>query len=159
MSMLERIKMKSIDESMVDFKIRSKLYLTQLEAMVAVEHDFEKKVKVLFPEAATEKDAYQRIKVVSVSNPMLMMRENPDLIANVIEKYGQSPLGWDEDCEVSIYYTEIDPDDDEDEMPNTWMFKYEVYVIEDEMKLTIKPKNGDYIFKNVATYGMTSTYH
>lgn len=158
LNMLKNIKLKDLDESMVDFKIRSKLYMKFEETMVAINADFDRKVEALWPGEDKEKARKTHVLSYAVSNPVHMVQENPEFFAQIMEKFGQKPTGWDEECDVTIFFAEGDATDEENEMPSTWMFKYELYHLEDAIALNAK-KNGEYIFKNVATHGMSSRYH
>lgn len=154
MGLLDRIKMKQLDKSMVDFKIRSKLYMKFEEVVDAVNEDFESKLEMLYPKK-TSKQRHEKIKLITIANPLKMMQDNPEALAAIIEKFGHTAGGWDEDCEITFFFTE-DEYEDED-VPSTWMFKFEVYHIDDEISLSLK--NGERIFRNIATAGVTSTYH
>lgn len=139
---------------MIDFKLRSKLYLSYSEAKNGAIDDFDKKLEAIFP----DKEEHQ-VSQFSVANPAILGQSN-DLMQELANKYGGNFLSdWDENCCSVIFFADNPDGDDETELsPNSWMFKYEVMFTEDAIELS---GNGDFVFSpiNVPHNSFTSSYH
>jgi hypothetical protein len=140
-SLLERAKMFETTESMMDFKMRSKLYMSYKEAVKHAHDDINKKIPAVFPERK-ESDEKQPLKIIGLMNPK-MIPTSSEIAQRIFEKFGGSSEFWDEKCCSTIFLTEAGANEEEDELPTSWMFKYEVYFIEDPIELL---KNGEYAF-------------
>ena len=143
----------SVVDNVVDFKVRSKLYISFTEAMTNVHEDFEQKLDQL------NIDEDHAVKVLSVMNPSIM-NASTDLMAALVEKFGhQSIKTWDDDCCGVTFFIHVlsgsSENDIEDVTPNDWMLKYEVFYSDDGMEIS---KNGDFALMSAMKH-MSSTYH
>lgn len=153
-ALLERSKMLENTESMIDFKMRSKLYLNYKEAINHINLDISKKIPAIFPNSV--KGEKHPLKIISLMNPAFTVMS--ELAQKLFEQFGPAEQHWDEKCCSAMFLTEGSEDEsDDDVLPQTWMFKYETFYVEDLIELV---KNGEYAFNpaNVATQNFNSTY-
>lgn len=153
-TMLEQLKITAMTGLVIDFKLRSKLFLSYSEATNAAHDDFKKKLEVIYPDKLEHK-----INSFAVANPAILAQSS-EMIEDLAEKFGLKYLsGWDENC-CSVLFFADNPDDEEEINldPNAWMFKYEILYTEDAIELS---GNGDFVFSpmNVPHTQFTSTYH
>lgn len=155
-TMLARQKVTDMTGTMIDFKLRSKLFLTYPDAVTGVHEDFDKKLQVIYD----DKEEHQ-VNQFSVANP-LILGVDPEMMATLSEKYGGNFLNdWDETC-CSVMFFADNPDEESEIVthpnPNAWMFKYEIMFMEDAIELS---GNGDFVFSpiNVPHNSFTSSYH
>ena len=156
-SMLERQGVFSMVDTMIDFKLRSKLFMSYSEANAGAIEDFDKKLKLIF----TDKEVHE-INHFSVINPAFAS-QSADAMEELIRRLGSKAMGeWDENCCNVLFFAANsqvrEPNQDSKIDPNSWMFKYEIFYTEDAMELS---GNGDIIFSemNVPHTEFTSTYH
>ena len=138
----------------VDFKLRSKLFLSFTEATIAANVDFDNKLSIIYPDKKEH-----NISHFSVANPAILPN-NDQLAEAMAEKFsGRRGGKWDNNCCSVIFFAD-NPDVDENInlQVNSWMFKYEIYFTEDAIELST---NGDYIFSqmNLPRTQFNSTYH
>lgn len=154
--MLERLGVFVMTDTMIDFKTRSKLFLSFSEATSHAHEDFEKKLKSLYTD-----DKKHNIRHISVLNPSFAL-PGSDFMAALAERFGgQSLSNWDDNCCSVLFFADLPEGDEGDEHaidPNSWMVKYEVLFAEDAIELS---GNGDFVFSpmQVASNNFTSTYH
>lgn len=144
--LLDTIGVSAIQNNIMNFQIRSKMYINFDDTCEAVHDDFELKMPAMYGPNHEE----QLIRMVNATNPMF----NPDC-------ENSSELDdWADDCAGSVFYAEAESDDDVDTAvePNSWMFKYEIYFIED---ITEWPRNGEATYSppEIDYQSLSSTYH
>jgi len=138
----------------VDFKLRSKLFLSFSEATLSAYKDFDNKLKSIYP----DKEEHN-VSQFSVANPSALPNNDP-VAESLVEKFNGRRVGkWDSNCCSTIYFAD-NPEEDEDInlSVDSWMIKYEIYFTEDAIELS---GNGAYIFSqiNVPRTQFNSTYH
>ena len=144
-----------ITNNTIDFKLRSRLYLSYSEAINASVKDFNDKLHLLYTD-----DKEHQVSSFSVSNPEIFPSNESNL--ELLGKFGDKYLdGWDDNCCSVVFYADIQNISETDKiipMYESWMFKYEIFYSEDSIELS---GNGDFIFSqiNVARSEFTSTYH
>lgn len=153
-SMLDRQKITAMTGFMIDFKLRSKLFISFSETTLAAYDDFQKKLALIYPDKQEH-----HVSQFSIANPAVFSTDG-DLIQSLAEKFGGKYLNnWDENCSSVIFFAD-NPDavDDVSLNPNSWMFKYEIFFSEDAIELS---GNGDFVFSqmNVPYTQFNSTYH
>ena len=146
-------------QSLVDFRVRSKLFLGLNETSLAAQEDFEKRLEFLYP--ADETYALNFIQVTNPSFGEATLQDQQDL----------AYCEWEESCCSAIFFSEDDEGNDNIEtqenieMPSgyevplvEWMFKYELHMCKDAIEYT---RNGEYVFspKDIPHMSMTSSYH
>lgn len=149
-TLLDKIKIIELSDSMIDFKIRSKLYLSYTESVIHVHDDIKLKLSAIFPEIEEGQEKSAFIKVVSLMNPHYAIMS--EISQKLAEKFGNLNDHWDENCCSAIFLSEGEKDEEEDDIPKTWMFKYEIFYVEDPIEIC---KNGEYAF---APSAHSSTY-
>jgi len=154
-SMIERMKLVNMMGTMIDVKLRSKLFMSYTETMNDVNADFEKKKEAIYP-GEKEPNLFS----FSVPNPAIIQHPN-DFMATMMQQLNSPVNNWDDNCCNVMFFVDdpiIDEDGGADLAPNAWMFKYEIFFTEDAIELS---GNGDFIFSqaNVARTAFTSTYH
>jgi hypothetical protein len=144
-SLLNKLGISRLHDNLASFQVRSKMYISFDDAAVAVHQDFELKM----PELYGTNHENQLIRMVNAVNPMF--DANCEDSAAVDD--------WTDDCAGSVFYAEAE-DEDTDILvePSSWMFKYEIFFVED---ITEWPKNGEGIYSppDVDWHDLTSTYH
>lgn len=153
-TMLHKQGITAMTGLIVDFKLRSKLFLSFTEATLAAHDDFDNKLDSIYPDKLEH-----NVSQFSVANPSILTK-NHEMITNMAEKFGGKSLAnWDSNCCSVIFFVD-NPESDEDINinANAWMLKYEVYFTEDAIELS---GNGDFVFApmNVPHTQFTSTYH
>lgn len=152
--MLEQQKVNALTGVMIDFKLRSRLFLSYSEASNAAHEDFNSKAEIIYPDKQEH-----LVSQFSVANPIIL-DQNSDVIEAMAEKFGGKYLSnWDDNCCSVIFFADNPESDDEINLdPNSWMFKYEILFSEDAIELS---GNGDFVFSpmNVAHSQFTSSYH
>jgi hypothetical protein len=164
--MLDRTKLTAMTESLTDIRIRSKHYLNFEEACENCQADFYRKLPALFPvKPGMTTDEAHEIVHVTVMNPIFAV--DPELAAQIAERFGDQQSRWDDNCCGTMFFCEADQSDDEgemmddeviDQLPSTWLFKYEICFEDDAIDYL---KNGGIAF-NKASIGycnFTSVYH
>lgn len=153
--MLNRLKIIEMSRGIVDLKVRSKIYRSFSEAVQASHTDFHSKMSFLY-----EKEK-QQVESTTVMNPTFM--GNSVALLEVAATYGPQATVWDENCCAAIFmsekrFVEDQPREEENELPPTMMFKYEVMFTEDAIELT---RNGDFVISpaNIPSHNYNSTYH
>jgi hypothetical protein len=143
----------AVSESVMEFKIRSKLYHDYAEVTNAAHTDFDMKCDKMY--SRNEIDT-KDIRWVTAINPLC----DPD-IEQAAESFVTSD--WETNCAGSIFFIEGEADDEEEDEdsdifiePHSWMFKYELYFVEDTMEV---PVNGESAISPTAAGITTSTYH
>jgi len=152
-SMLDKQGLSSV--TMVDFKMRSKLFMSYQETLNAALADFDNKLTKLYV-----KKGEHFIGSFTLSNPAVLTPES-DVMAAMIAKFGGNYLNdWDENCASVIFFAENPDGDGEKAVLNatSWMVKYEVLFTDDAIELT---GNGDFAFEpmNVPKTQFSSAYH
>jgi hypothetical protein len=93
-TMLEQQKVTAMTGFMIDFKLRSKLYLSYMEATRNANDDFDKKLDLLYP----DDDERHHVSQFAVSNPSILAPTG-DLMEAMAEKFGVNYMNaWDENC-------------------------------------------------------------
>ena len=153
-TMLNKQGITSMTGMIVDFKLRSKLFLSFTEATLAANDDFNNKLEAVYP----DKEEHN-ISQFSVANPAILSRNN-EMITKMAEKFGGKSLeDWDSNCCSVVFFVDNPEQDDDINLdPNSWMFKYEIFFTEDAIELS---GNGDFVFSkmNVPHTEFRSTYH
>lgn len=148
-TMLYNKKMSNITDSMVDFKLRSKLFFSYTDALSAATDDCHNKLDDIY-----EDKSEHNISVFSISNPSLMDPNSQieDFLHNTHIK------AWDENCASVLFFSDNKDEPSEVNINlNELMLKYEIFFSEDAMEL---PGNGDFIFMmNSHQLNAKSTYH
>jgi len=153
-TMLQKQGITAMTGLVVDFKLRSKLFLTFTEATLAANDDFDNKLSSIYPDKKEH-----NVSQFSVANPSILTK-NHEIITNMAEKFGGKSLSnWDNNCCSVIFFAD-NPEEDKDINldVNAWMLKYEIYFTEDAIELS---GNGDFVFSqmNVPHTQFKSTYH
>jgi len=154
-SMLERTGLAAMMDTMIDFKLRSRLFMSYKDALTAANGDFEKKCPGVYP--GVEDPNYFSL---SVPNPELVSQPN-NLMAAIAAQLNTTNNNWDPHCCNVLFFTDepiIDEDEETAQLSiNSWMFKYEIYYTEDAIELA---GNGDYVFSqmNLPKTQFSSTY-
>lgn len=149
-SILHRNAILETTESLIDFKIRSKLYVSYKESVERIHDDISKKIPAIFPNH--KKGEQHPLKVINLMNPAFAI--GSEMSEKLFEKYGAVEDYWDDKCCSSIFLSEASEYEDESEMPAVWMFKYEIFFVEDAIEIS---KNGEYAFHPV-NIPFSSTY-
>lgn len=144
-----------VSESMLEFKVRSKLYHSFEESSEGAYHDFDLKSEILYTDEEVEN---KNIRWLTATNPAFELED------------GESPQtdDWEPGVAGTIFFLEVDgpaPETDEDEelsdeeammmVSHSWMFKYELKYSMDAIENCV---NGEAIF-TPALSGITSSYH
>ena len=127
-------------DQMVDFKIRSRPYMSFTEATIACHYDYKNKQDAIY----TEKEEHP-VRHICVLNPAFVVPVD-DLEAQIAEKFGHAALnGWSDNCAAVLFFAEADFADESNSefSPNSWMLKYEVLSFDDAIELS---GNGDFVF-------------
>lgn len=156
---LERAKMIDMN-SIVDLKMRSKLFLSYSEACLQAINDFTKKLPGFYP-GSEDEHSITRIQLInpsfSATPEVLLMQKGSNLIKE-----------WDANCASTIFFFERNLEEDAGEeegeeslkITEPWILKYEIRFTEDAIETT---KNGEHLF--IPTQGtnpktnFTSSYH
>lgn len=152
-SMLDRLGISAMMDTMIDFKLRSRLFMSYKDALAAAKGDFEKKKPAVYPEE--EDPNYFSI---SVPNPD-MVSQQTNIMAAIAAQLNSN--NWDPSCCNVLFFADepiIDEDDGTTKFGlNSWMFKYEINVTNDAIELA---GNGDHVFSqiNLPKTQFTSTY-
>ena len=142
-SFIERSGIKTFNESIVDFKMRSQLYMSYGDAQSHAYDDFDKKLKVLYD----DKEEHC-IKSVSVINPKYAL-PSEGLLQAMANSFSQG--NWADECCNVLFFADVASEESEI-TPNAWMLKYEILFSDDAIEL---PSNGDFAVTN----NSTSSYH
>lgn len=144
----------SLTGLMIDFKLRSKLFISYTEAMLAANDDFTKKLESFYP----DKQEHQ-VCQYSVANPSILASSD-EVAEKMSIKFGMNYLnGWDDNCCSVIFFADNPTgEEDPDLEPNAWMIKYEILYTDNSIELS---GNGDFVFApiNVPRASFNSTYH
>lgn len=148
-TMLETSGVTKMTGMVVDFKLRSKLFMSYSESINAITEDFKKKILSIYGIIDE-----QYISKFIVMNPLIFHPDHAEV--NVIDG---NYYTWDENCFSVIFY--VDNPEGDDELPitaNSWMFKYEIFFTEDAIELS---RNGDHIFSSmdIPITELSSSYH
>jgi hypothetical protein len=154
-TMLHAQNIAAVTGSIMDFKLRSKLFLSYSETVFAVNEDFNDKLKIIYPDSVDH-----NINLFSVTNPSILppTADAMDIINHKLaQKFYQT--NWDDNCTSVLFFADNSEDDEEMNGDlNSWLLKYEIFFIEDAIEIS---KNGNYLFStmNVPQTEFTSTYH
>jgi hypothetical protein len=153
-TMLSQQKITSMTGLMLDFKLRSKLFLSYIEAMTSVNEDFNNKLDSIY----TDKNTHG-VAMFTVANPSIIA-QTTDIESMVKRFSGKNLSDWDENCVCAVFFADNNVEDDEEinSDPNSWLMKYEIFYTEDAIELS---GNGNFLFSamNVPQTQFTSTYH
>lgn len=160
-SMIARQDIFKDGEMMVDFKVRSRPFMSFTETTIASHKDYQVKHSALF---GKKPDEECNVRHICVINPDFMMTEmHAD---DVPEQFGMSAMNnWSENCCCVLFFNSCEECADSpapfgriSQSPSTekdsWMLKYEVMFFDDIIEM---PSNGDFVF-NVPSIEL-STYH
>lgn len=137
-------------ESAMEFKVRSKLYHDFVEATDAAHDDFDMKCDGLYPDRPE-----QALQWVTAINPIFSQDVNTE----------EEPVfvtgDWQDNCAGSIFFMEVDEDDEDEEEepvfePGSWLLKYEIFFAQDILEV---PVNGEAAFSPTLAGCTTSSYH
>jgi hypothetical protein len=133
----------SINDSLVDFKVRSKLFLNFDETIEHVNLDFDKKANLIL---GSDEALF---KIASVINPAYA---SPEVMEDMIDEFGvEAAEAWDKHCYgIEFFLEDVIVDQ------NSWMCKYEIFGTTDGIELS---GNGDFVISAMQVQPYTSTYH
>ena len=123
----------TLSDSMTDLKIRSRPFLSFNETLTRAQEDLSKKELTIFPPSKNnEEDSHTSIRVVTLMNPKFVLNGDRGEAQIVLAHLGDSDR-WDDDCCGAVYMCEVDVTAADDELPSSWMIKYEVRYTDDDM--------------------------
>ena len=149
---LKKLGVLDISESLVAFKTRSKFFMDYSSVKSEIDSDFIKKSKVFYSEEELKTAILGEI---SIKNPAY--NSNSEQVLSHISKFGNAAnSNWNDNCYSCSFFAERDCHGEVS--LNSWLFKYEVFVVEDSID---DSKNGDYVFSklNSELIFSNSTYH
>jgi len=146
-AMLDRCHLLESQVTMVDFKIRSRFFPSFAEATSIANDDFLKKLRLIYPDQASKgapEDLIRNVKSFSIYNPKF--HAGDESVQQLLEQFNGDFGPWDDACVGSLFFCEMPS---ENQLPDTWMFKYEIYAVDLAIESAI---NGEQIFRPTASY-------
>jgi hypothetical protein len=137
--MLDKIGILGMHDSLSELKIRSKYFIGYSEVIYHAQEDFKKKLPRIFPPSNDPADKKETaIKFISVMNPKFAMAQLSEL---ELDQFGEQK--WDENCCGTLFFCDAQ-NEDNDDFPQAWMMKYELFFEDDIIQLV--SKNGEHAF-------------
>jgi hypothetical protein len=152
-TMMDMKGVSAVTGPIVDFKMRSKLFMSYGEALSAANGDFEQKALAFY----TKGEHF--ISQFMIANPSIMIQD-ADSIEALTAKFGAKYLsGWDDNCCSVLFFADNSEGEEIAALnANSWLVKYEIFYSDDAIELS---GNGDFAFEpmNIPRTQFSSTYH
>lgn len=142
-AMLGTLGVLGMHDSLSELTIRSKYFLGFSEALKHAQLDFKQQLPKLYPSTLDPNEKVEKaIKVITVMNPKFALsRLDPAESYNTQE--------WDADCCGTMFCCDAPSEEEaEENFPDAWIVKYEVFFEEDIIQLVLK--NGEHAFDPAA---------
>lgn len=112
----------SVSLSMLEFRSKSKFHMSYTAVMEQVHNDFKSKIAKICQ--------LEKLEQLNYATNLFL---NPAYVFDLSESPVQSNVKWEENCCAKLMYFEGAKDDPE--TSTSWLLKYEIYVLDDQINL------------------------